>query len=307
MGVGAMHIPDGFLAPPVWSGLCAVAAPAVVLAARRSRKDLDESQVPMMGVLGAFVFAAQMVNFPLGAGTSGHLLGGALLAATLGLAPAMIVMTAILSLQALVFQDGGLLALGANVFNMAVAGTLAAYWPWRALAGTRFRRLGLFVGGFCSVLVCAFLCLAELSVSGVRFGPTALGLALTVFLINAVVEGAITAAVAGSLEAMRPGWLKAPATESRPVLMLVLAASALLASAGLLLASTHPDGLERLAAITGLAANEHTLFAAPLAGYQFSLPGAAWIGKAAAGLTGLALAAALCVALARWFSRWRSA
>jgi len=89
-----MHIPDGFLAAPVWGGLCVVAAPAVVLAARASRKSLDESQVPMMGVLGAFVFAAQMVNFPLGAGTSGHLLGGALLAATLGPAPAIIVMTA---------------------------------------------------------------------------------------------------------------------------------------------------------------------------------------------------------------------
>ena len=141
-----------------------------------------------------------MVNFPLGAGTSGHLLGGALLAATLGPRTGdHRVMTAILSLQALVFQDGGLLALGANVFNMAVAGTLAGYWPWRALAGTRFRRFGLFAGGFCSVLVCAFLCLAELSVSGVRFGPTALGLALLVFLVNAVLEGAITATVAGSL------------------------------------------------------------------------------------------------------------
>lgn len=303
----SVHIPDGFLAAPVWGGLCAAAAPAVLLASRRARKDLDESQVPTMGVLGAFVFAAQMVNFPLGAGTSGHLLGGALLASTLGLAPAMIVMTAILSLQALVFQDGGLLALGANVFNMAVAGTLAAYWPWRALAGTRFRRLGLFVGGFCSVLVCALLGLAELSVSGVRFGSTALGLALVVFLINAILEGVITAVVAGSLEAMRPGWLKAPATEGRPVLMLILAVSAVLASAGLLFASTHPDGLERLAAMTGLAAKEKTLFAAPLAGYQIGLAGGAWIGKAAAGLTGLVLAAAACIGLARWFSRWRSA
>jgi len=302
-----MHIPDGFLAAPVWGGLCAISAPAVVLAARASRRSLDESQVPMMGVLGAFVFAAQMVNFPLGAGTSGHLLGGALLAATLGPAPAIIVMTAILSLQALVFQDGGLLALGANVFNMAVAGTLAGYWPWRALAGTRFRKYGLFAGGFCSVLVCAFLCLAELSVSGVRFGPTALGLALVVFLVNAVLEGAITATVAGSLEAMRPGWLKAPASEGRPVLVLLLAFAAVLASAGLLLASTHPDGLERLAQITGLAAKQKVLFAAPLADYRFALPGAAWIGKAAAGLTGLVLAAAACVGLARWFSRWRSA
>jgi cobalt/nickel transport system permease protein len=279
----------------------------VLAAARRSRVDLDESKVPMMGVLGAFVFAAQMVNFPLGAGTSGHLLGGALLAATLGPAPAIIVMTAILSLQALVFQDGGLLALGANVFNMAVAGVLAAYWPWRALARTRLRKLGLFAGGFCSVLVCACLAMSELAISGVRFGATALSLALVVFLINAVLEGAITAAVAGSLESMRPGWLKAPESEARPVLMLLLACSAVLASAGLLLASTHPDGLERLAEMTGLASKEKVLFATPLAGYQIGLPGAAWIGKAAAGLSGLVLAGVACVGLARWLSRWRSA
>jgi cobalt/nickel transport system permease protein len=177
MKSSAMHIPDGFLAAPVWGGLWVVSAPAVVAATRRAQRDLDESKVPLMGVLGAFVFAAQMVNFPLGAGTSGHLLGGTLLAAALGPAPAIVVMTAILTLQALVFQDGGLLALGANLFNMALIGTLAGYWPWRALAGGRFARAGLFAGGFCSVLVCALLCLAELSVSGVHFGAAAMSLA----------------------------------------------------------------------------------------------------------------------------------
>ena len=101
---------------------------------------------------------------------------------------------------------------------------------------------------------------------------------------------------------MRPGWLKAPATAGRPVLVLLLAFAAVLASAGLLFASTRPDGLERLAELTGLAAKEKALFAAPLADYRIILPGAAWIGKAAAGLTGLVLAAAVCVGLARWFS-----
>ena len=93
----------------------------------------------MLGVMGAFVFAAQMINFPVGVGTSGHLLGGALLAQTLGPSAAAVTMTAILAIQALVFQDGGVLALGANVFNMALVGVLAGYLPYRL--GVDRRRL----------------------------------------------------------------------------------------------------------------------------------------------------------------------
>jgi cobalt/nickel transport system permease protein len=302
-----MHIPDGFLAPPVWGGLWVVSAPAIVLATRRAQRDLDESKVPMMGVLGAFVFAAQMVNFPLGAGTSGHLLGGALLAAALGPAPAIVVMTAILTLQALIFQDGGLLALGANLFNMALAGTLAGYWPWRALAGGRFNRAGLFAGGFCSVLVCALLALSELSASGVRFGSAALSLALGVFLVNAVLEGLITVAVAASLEAIRPSWVKAKAGAGSPALLLLFAFATVLASVGVLFASTHPDGVEHLARMTGLVSHERRFFQAPMADYEIALSGSVWIRKAIAGLSGLLLAAATCLALARWIGRWRRA
>ena len=93
--------------------------------------------------MGAFIFAAQMINFPVGPGTSGHLVGGTLLAIALGPAPAAVVMTAILAIQALVFQDGGILALGANVFNMAIAGVLAGYAPYRLMknsTGNRNRR-----------------------------------------------------------------------------------------------------------------------------------------------------------------------
>ena len=100
-----MHIPDGFLTTPVWAGLAAVSAPAVGVLARKAQSALEESRVPLMGVMGAFVFAAQMINFPVGIGASGHLVGGALLAITLGPAPASIVMTAILTIQALVFQE----------------------------------------------------------------------------------------------------------------------------------------------------------------------------------------------------------
>jgi len=103
----------------------AVSAAAVGFIAQRGQRDTQDRRIPLLGVMGAFVFGAQMVNFPVGLGTSGHLVGGALLAIVLGASAACVVMTAILALQALILQDGGVLALGANVFNMALAGVAA--------------------------------------------------------------------------------------------------------------------------------------------------------------------------------------
>src|SRR5512143_2175129 len=116
-----MHIPDGFLAAPVWVALDIAAAPGVALLARQSKRESAEWSAPLLGVMGAFVFAAQMINFPVGLGTSAHLIGSTLLSVCLGPAAASVVMTAILAIQAFVFQDGGVLALGANIFNMAIA------------------------------------------------------------------------------------------------------------------------------------------------------------------------------------------
>src|SRR5215470_2654893 len=125
-----MHIPDNFLSPPVWAAMDIISLPSIGLLVRRAGRELQDTRIPLLGVMGAFVFAAQMINFPVGIGTSGHLVGGALLACTLGAAPACIVMTAIIAIQAFVFQDGGVLALSANVFNMAIAGVLAGYLPF---------------------------------------------------------------------------------------------------------------------------------------------------------------------------------
>ena len=131
-----MHIPDGFLSLPVWATLDVVSVPAVAYVAKRAqresqRNELGDRQIPLLGVMGAFVFAAQMINFPVGLGTSGHLVGGALMAIVLGPSAACVVMTAILAMQAFVFQDGGIMALGANVMNMAIVGVLAGYLPYR--------------------------------------------------------------------------------------------------------------------------------------------------------------------------------
>src|SRR5215472_10210954 len=153
-----MHIPDGFLSPPAWATLDLVSVPAAVWMAHRAQRDTEDRKIPLMGVLGAFVFAAQMINFPIPLGTSGHLVGGALLTIVLGPAAGAVVMMAILGLQALVFQDGGIMALGANVMNMALGGIAAAYIPYRAWS-TQWRSAAVFSAGMLSVLVSASLAL----------------------------------------------------------------------------------------------------------------------------------------------------
>jgi cobalt/nickel transport system permease protein len=256
--------------------------------------------------MGAFVFAAQMINFPVGAATSGHLVGSALLTYTLGPASASILMTAILAVQALVFQDGGLLALGANVFNMAVAGVAAAYLPYALFGAGRFRSLAVFSGGLLSVLVGASLALVQLAASGIAMAPPVLGVSAIVFLISGLVEGGITVAVVNALERFNPGWLQAPKPSGRRALKLVACSAVLLAALGVLVASSEPDGLERTMERLGVAEHARTLFETPLADYETSGLDAPWLRKASAGLAGLALIYAVCAGLGALVTRQRS-
>ena len=283
-----MHIPDGFLSTPVWATLDAAAAPAVVYLARRAQRSLDENKVPLLGVLGAFVFAAQMINFPVGPGTTGHLVGGALLAFTLGPAPASIVMVAILAIQALVFQDGGVLALGANITNMAVMGLLAGYLPFHMWGATKWRRLALFAGGALSVLVSACLALAELLISGVRMPPSVLSVSLVLFTISAILEGAITLAVMGALERVQPETVHRPQPSRSPILAGVALTAVLLATVGVLFAAGGPDGIEKLLHLNP----------APLH--------ANFLGQASTGILGLVLIYGACLVIGRVASRHRS-
>lgn len=300
-----MHIPDGFLTAPLWGGLGAASMASIAVVARSTRLSVEESRIPLMGVMGAFVFAAQMVNFPVGVGASGHLVGGALLAVTLGPAAASIVLTAVLAIQALVFQDGGLLALGANVFNMAIAGVAAAWLPYRALEQSR-RKLGVFLAGFCSVFVSASLCLGELGLSGVHLTGAPLGVALLVFLVTATLEGAITVAVVGALEKINPRWRHAGTPHSRPMLSFLMAAALLIASCGFMVASSLPDGLEHFAEAMDITGREFSLFTAPLPDYEALNVASPWLRKALAGLTGLTLTTLVCFLLGRWLIRPRN-
>jgi cobalt/nickel transport system permease protein len=302
-----VHIPDGFLSMPVWATLDVAAAPAVGYMARRARREFDEARIPLLGVMGAFVFAAQMINFPVGIGTSGHLVGGALLAYTLGPAAAGVAMTAILAIQALVFQDGGILALGPNTINMAIAGVLAGWLPFHLWGGGRWRRLSIFAGGTLSVLVSASLALAELLLSGVRMAGPVLGVSMALFVASAVLEGAITLAVIEALEKIQPGFVRKARQGRSFALGAAGLAALLLATVGVLLASAAPDGIWSLGRQTGIAGRARALFSTPFADYQAAFLKGGWARQAAAGLLGLALIYAACLLIGRLVARKRSA
>ncbi|HSJ54949.1 MAG TPA: energy-coupling factor ABC transporter permease, partial [Anaerolineae bacterium] len=176
---------------------------------RRVNKELTERQVPLMGVTAAFIFAAQMLNFTVAGGTSGHLLGGALAAILLGPWAGMLVLTSVLAVQALLFQDGGLLALGANILNMAIVGVLVgwlAYSAVRRLLGDRpvASLAGGFVAAWLSVLVASLLAAAELAVSGMSPWGLVVPAMGSVHMLIGLGEGLITVGVLAFLRAARP-------------------------------------------------------------------------------------------------------
>jgi len=282
-----MHIPDGFLSTPVWATLDVVSASAVAWVARRAQRDSQDHRVPLLGVMGAFVFAAQMINFPVGPGTSGHLVGGALLTVVLGPAAAALVLTAILVLQALIFQDGGVLALGANVFNMALAGVAAAYLSYR-LWGQASRSTAIFAAGALSVMTSACLALGQLLISGVPMTGGVFWASLGLFLVSALMEGAITVAAVRAIERLNPLWIAGPRPASSRTLAGVALAALLLVVVGTLIASVAPDGIQRL---TGQGVDS--------AGWPQN--------KVAGGLAGIAMIFALCYLGGKLKSRRRSA
>lgn len=298
-----MHIPDNFLSTPVWATLDAIALPAVTIVSRKAQKTTDTNRLPLLGLMGAFVFAAQMVNFPVGIGTSGHLVGGTLLACLLGPWAAALVLTSILIVQALVFQDGGVLALGANVINMALLGVLAGYLPAYALFRTKWKSYGVFLGGTLSVLVSGLFALSELLFSGIRMSASLIEISLALFLVNALMEGAITVSVLRAIERLEPGISLVPAMVDirqgassfwRRAAVALTAASLFLAAMGVLVASRLPDGLEHLARKLGMPFGAHPVFRSPLSDYQIHALGANWFSRVTAGLFGLVLIYAVC-------------
>jgi len=250
-----VHMSDALLSPAVGGALWAATAGVGARCARVVRRDPDDRRIPLMGVLGAFVFAAQMINFGIpGTGSSGHLGGGMLLAILLGPHAAFLVMASVLAIQALFFADGGLLALGCNVFNLAFFSSFVAYpLVYRPIAGATPTRARVMIGAaVASVLGLALGSggvVVETLASGVSSlppGPFAL-LVVPVHLAIGLVEGVVTGTIVLALWRARPelaGAVHGGASVPRSVLAGVAAAA--LVAGGLLsaLASDRPDALE---------------------------------------------------------------
>ncbi|OHD76898.1 MAG: cobalamin biosynthesis protein CbiM [Spirochaetes bacterium RBG_16_67_19] len=202
-----MHIPDGFLSAPVWVAAGAMSVAAVAVSAGRLGKTMEEKQVPLMGVTAAFIFAAQMVNFPIAAGTSGHLGGGVLAALLLGPWAGTLVMTAVLVVQALLFQDGGITALGANVLNMGVLGCLLGFVVYRLLhrllAGTRGALASAFVTAWLMVVLSSSLAAIQIALSGTIPLRLVLPAMAGVHALIGIGEGLITTAALAFLLRVR--------------------------------------------------------------------------------------------------------
>jgi cobalt/nickel transport system permease protein len=246
------HIPDGFLSVPVLAGTAGASAAVLTVAVRRAREALGEREAPVLGAATAFIFAAQMLNFPLGIGASAHLLGGTLAAILFGPWVGMLVLFAVLLVQALLFQDGGIAALGANTLNMAVLGVGSGWLIFRwgqtlAAGGRRGTLIAAGIAAFCSTTLVGVAVTLELVGSGLApFEPVLLLVGGGHVLVG-IAEGALTAGILGMVLRTRPdlvtariarpsGVARAAAVVATGALVIVLAAVAV--------ASTQPDVLQ---------------------------------------------------------------
>jgi len=258
-----------------------------------------ERSSALMGVMGAFIFAAQMINFPILPGTTGHLCGGVLLAILFGPCQASILMASILVVQCLIFQDGGLLALGANIINMGLVPCFVGTFVYHLISPSRLSKgraaAAPFLAAFCGVMAGAFLVPFEVCFSGVAAIP--LGSFLTVMLgIHALIaftEGVITVAVLKAVRRLYPRQVIGGRRMSRAAAAGLLFATALVVGGGLsVLASHSPDGLEKAVTVSGYVPSQQEsgasgAFHAPLPDY--SVPGLdETLSSAVAGLAGTA-------------------
>ncbi|MFE9886371.1 energy-coupling factor ABC transporter permease [Streptomyces scopuliridis] len=319
-----MHVPDGFIDLPVSAATGAVAAGAVAVSLRGARRELDERTAPLAGLVAAFIFAVQMLNFPVAAGTSGHLLGGALAAILVGPYTGVLCISVVLLMQGILFADGGLTALGVNITDMAVVTTVVAYALFRALVKVlpRTRRsvtVSSFVAALVSVPAAALAFTFFYWIGGttdIPIGKVLTGMAGVHVLIG-IGEAAITALTVGAVIAVRPDLvygargLSAPlklrvggelvdaapasgpepvaARSTRKVWATGLVTALVLAGFVSFYASASPDGLEKVAADQGIdrKTEPHHTADSPLADYGVKDVGDARISGGLAGVIGV--------------------
>ncbi|CAM5233897.1 MULTISPECIES: energy-coupling factor ABC transporter permease [Streptomyces] len=298
-----MHVPDGFIDAPTSAVTGVVAAGALAVSLRGARRELDERTAPLAGLVAAFIFAVQMLNFPVAAGTSGHLLGGALAAILVGPYTAVLCVSVVLLMQGVLFADGGLTALGVNITDMAIVTTVVSYAVFRGLLAVlpRKRRsvtVASFVAALVSVPAAAVAFTLIYAVGGttdVSIGKVATAM-IGVHVLIGIGEAVITALTVGAVIAVRPdlvygarglrqrlqlrvngALVDAPAptapvaarTSRRTLWVTGLVTSLVLAGFVSFYASANPDGLEKVAHDKGIdkKEKEHTSADSPLADY----------------------------------------
>ncbi|MBD2312206.1 energy-coupling factor ABC transporter permease [Desertifilum sp. FACHB-1129] len=290
-----MHIPDGFVSPPVAAVTSLATVAAVALALGRSRDALGGRRAPLVGLTTAFIFAAQMINFPVAGGTSGHLLGGTLAAIVLGSPWAgTLCITTVLLIQAVLFADGGITALGANALNMAVIGVWVGWGLTqvlqRLLGGSKGRLpLAAGIAAALSVIPAAIACAIELILSGTAPANLVLPAMTGVHILIGVGEGIITGGVLAYLANVRPDLLPGEQPQLRGWLVPVVA-TFLVAGVLSLLASGWPDGLERVAEDLGfIDLAEIVRIEVPTPFADYGIEGWGAIGTSIAGIVGTAV------------------
>jgi cobalt/nickel transport system permease protein len=300
------HIPDGFLSVPVLAGTATASVAALATAARRSRATLGEREGPVLGAVTAFVFAAQMLNFPLGVGASAHLLGGALVAVLLGPWAGMLVLFAVLLVQALLFQDGGIAALGANTLNLAVLGVGSAYVVYRVCRlafgdAPRATVAAAAVAAWVSTVLVGLAVAGELALSGLVPWRPALVLVGGGHVLIATAEAVLTGLIVGFVLRTRPELLPTRTSRATAVPAFAMAGAALVVVIlAIALASSQADVLETL--LDRLRSADAPTSAgppaAPFADYV-SPVGGAWVAGAVGLLAAFVVAWGMVLAVAR--------
>jgi cobalt/nickel transport system permease protein len=303
----ALHIPDGFLSLAISLIFWAITIVLLTVAVRRTSNELGERQIPLMGVMAAFIFAAQMINFPVAGGTSGHLLGGALAAMVLGPWPAMLVMASVIGVQGLLLQDGGLLVMGANIFNMGLLTALIGYGIYRgALGRSRGVRLATAgVAAWLSVMAGALATSLQLWLSGTTSLAVVVPAMLGVHALIGVGEALITVAALAFIMQTRPDLLETQASDARGGLGWVVGGTIATLIVLLLspLASADPDGLERVAENLGFLDRGLGAPYQLLPDYTIPFLGETPLSTIVAGVIGALVVAAVAVGVARLIRR----
>lgn len=307
-----MHIPDGFLDTKTWVSTAVVSGATVAYAARKVKEELGEKQIPLMGVMAAFIFAAQMINFPVAGGTSGHFVGAALAAIFLGPWAASLLMTTILLVQALLFADGGVTALGANILNMGILAPFSAYWIYTSLKNLISNRAGLLAGAFTaawfSVFISAAACALELAASGIVQVSLVLPAMAGWHALIGLGEGLITVAVVTFIIKVRADLFKVASQPDYKILGAGLLIALFLAGILSPFASVLPDGLERVAVNLGflkLGEGKH-LFGSPMGDYALSGLRNRYLSTASAGVVGTLVVLMLIYGLTLVFKRQKA-